>query len=158
AIYGFLIALFFSFFIGKYVMNLITAPVKAQLDRFYERRVNRVLADKKGTDDKLTQAAPFRKRWYLRQDLEAVAKGKVPSGKRPVLITPEQAEREANPPSRWRRWFNEWVLGESPDEESPRTEYNDDPLKIPVTEKDKHLVALWVSDDDPLKTTADGTP
>ena len=104
AIYGFLIALFFSFFLGKYVMNLITAPVKAQLDRFYERRVRAVLAEKKGTGDKLTQAAPFRKRWFLRQDLEDVAKGRAPGGKRPVLMTPEQAEREANPPPRWRRW------------------------------------------------------
>src|SRR6476646_6617128 len=46
AIYGFLIALFFSFFIGKYVMNLITAPVKAQLDRFYDRRIAKVLREK----------------------------------------------------------------------------------------------------------------
>ncbi|MFM7151450.1 MAG: hypothetical protein ACKO23_16560, partial [Gemmataceae bacterium] len=47
AIYGFLFALFFAFFIGKYVMDFITAPVKAQLVRFYDKRMDRVLSEKR---------------------------------------------------------------------------------------------------------------
>jgi sec-independent protein translocase protein TatC len=38
AIFGFLIALFFSFFIGKFVLRIIAAPVEEQMREFYVRR------------------------------------------------------------------------------------------------------------------------
>ncbi|GIW80538.1 MAG: hypothetical protein KatS3mg105_2345 [Gemmatales bacterium] len=42
AIKGFLVALFFSFFIGKPVLQVIAAPVEEQLEAFYDARVERI--------------------------------------------------------------------------------------------------------------------
>ncbi|HXG10063.1 MAG TPA: twin-arginine translocase subunit TatC [Gemmataceae bacterium] len=42
AIYGFGVALIFSFFIGKPVLAFIARPVEEQLDKFYDKRVARV--------------------------------------------------------------------------------------------------------------------
>src|SRR5262245_18483044 len=39
AVYGFLLALVASIFIGPKVLEFIIAPVKAQLDRYYDRRM-----------------------------------------------------------------------------------------------------------------------
>src|SRR3954447_16034343 len=61
AIAGFAVALFASFFIGHIVVGFITAPVKQQLERFYERRQKQVVAEeirdtKNARDTRLTEA------------------------------------------------------------------------------------------------------
>jgi sec-independent protein translocase protein TatC len=45
AIAGFGLALFLSFFIGQYVVDWITAPVKQELHEFYKRRVEKTMKD-----------------------------------------------------------------------------------------------------------------
>jgi sec-independent protein translocase protein TatC len=50
AIYGFGVALVFSFFIGDAVMQYIAKPVEAALNKFYDKRVQDVLADLKKTE------------------------------------------------------------------------------------------------------------
>jgi sec-independent protein translocase protein TatC len=48
AIVGFMIALFFAFFIGKFVLRIIAAPVEEQMAAFYQRRaagISEELAD-----------------------------------------------------------------------------------------------------------------
>src|SRR5947199_471829 len=49
AIYGFLIALVFSFLIGSYVLDIIKAPVESQLKQFDLKRTEKV---KEKLDDK----------------------------------------------------------------------------------------------------------
>src|SRR5947209_11969374 len=69
AIAGFGVALFFSLFIGHYVVKFITAPVKDQLEKFYERRARKIAAEQ-GKDPKLqsiNQPTPFRKIWVPRK-------------------------------------------------------------------------------------------
>src|SRR5207248_7685265 len=46
AVKGFGVALFLSFFIGHLVLNFITAPVKAELKKFYDHRTRKLLAEK----------------------------------------------------------------------------------------------------------------
>ena len=45
AVAGFMIALFFSFFIGKFVLRIIAAPVEEQMAKFYERRAQGIADD-----------------------------------------------------------------------------------------------------------------
>src|SRR2546425_13340529 len=47
AIYGFGVALVFSFFIGDAVMQYIAKPVEEALNKFYDKRVKDVLEDLK---------------------------------------------------------------------------------------------------------------
>jgi len=153
AIYGFCLALFFSFFIGKYVLDGITAPVKQQLDAFYEKRVKKVLAEKGDEVNRLNQPTQFRKYVFLKSQLRAVARGAEPDPGRPVIQTMEEQQEERNPPPWWKRFF----LGAAdPSKPSPFLEdYHGKTIKILDTEKDKHVVELWVSVEKPLFTTAD---
>src|SRR5262249_44075603 len=151
AIWGFLIALFFSFFLGRFVMDLITAPVKTQLDRFYERRVQKVLAEK--TDlTRSNQATEFREFEFLRSQLTAIARGLDPDPRRPVIQTPEDEEAEKNPPPWWKR-----LLKGSDDSgrSANRDDFTGETIKIRDTEKDKHFVTVWMRPKNPLFTTAD---
>src|SRR5436305_6476694 len=63
AIKGFAVALFISFFFGHLVVKLITAPVKSELDRYYNHRVKKVMAEKANDPEfrKVTQPSPFRR-------------------------------------------------------------------------------------------------
>src|SRR5262249_39479388 len=97
AIYYFTIALFFSFFIGRYVMDWITAPVKAQLDRFYEKRVQKVLGEKKEEMARFNKPTPFRKVYFYRPEIEALVKGNKIADRRPIIQTPEEEEQEKTP-------------------------------------------------------------
>src|SRR6516225_6074927 len=45
AIFGFLIALCFSFFIGKAILRVIAAPVEEQLLEFYANRAKQIKVD-----------------------------------------------------------------------------------------------------------------
>jgi sec-independent protein translocase protein TatC len=153
AIYGFGVALFFSFFIGKFVLDGITAPVKKQLDAFYERRVLKVLSETGDEVTRLNQPTPFRKVYFLKSQLRAVARGVAPDPRRPVIQTEKEQQEERNPPS----WFQRFFRGApDPSKSSPFLEdYHGETIKILDTEKDKHVVELWMSVDKPLFTTAD---
>jgi len=61
AVYGFLAAMVLSLPLGKYVLDGITAPVKQQLDRYYDRRMAKVLHEKKDQWIASIRATPFRK-------------------------------------------------------------------------------------------------
>src|SRR5438309_85586 len=63
AIKGFLLALFVSFFLAKYVLAFIRAPVERQLVAFWDRyHANRVaeLAETEGSDDQGTNTVFLR--------------------------------------------------------------------------------------------------
>jgi sec-independent protein translocase protein TatC len=45
AIYGFLVALLFSFFIGRPVLHIISAPVTDQLESFYKDHAQQIEKD-----------------------------------------------------------------------------------------------------------------
>jgi sec-independent protein translocase protein TatC len=124
AIYGFGIAVFISFFFGHLIVAYITAPVKQELERFYERRQKKILAQQ--NYDKKYQSAnrptPFRKVLVPRSQLEALRLGEDPSVPRPRIVTEQQAkEEEANPTvwSRFARWW-EGEESESAEEKGPR--------------------------------------
>src|SRR5262245_65452421 len=53
AIFGFLIALVLSFFIGKPVLQFIAAPVEQQLGKFYDDRVEKIQEQLVGGDKDL---------------------------------------------------------------------------------------------------------
>jgi sec-independent protein translocase protein TatC len=154
AVYGFLIALVLSLFLGKYVLEGITAPVKAQLDGYYDRRMAKVLTEKKEQIGPLNQPTPFRKVWFLRDQLRDVAKGVEPDQRRPVVQTAEEKEREESPPPLWKKW-----LGLVPDTEKPplMEDFQGETRKILDTEKDKDVVPVWMSVDNPLFASADTT-
>ena len=152
AIYGFLFALVFAFFIGRYVMDIITAPVQRQLKAFYKDRMHNVLTEKKHKISALTQSTPFRKHHYLRSQMAAIAKGQEPDTRRPVVVTPESEQAEANPPSGW----HAWMFGNREVEKSAMSDdYSGPTVKIPEAEKDDKLGILWLSADNPLFTAAD---
>jgi sec-independent protein translocase protein TatC len=159
AIAGFGVALFFSLFIGHYVVRFITAPVKDQLEKFYERRANKIRADQ-AKDPKLMRAnepTPFRKIWVPRKQLKDVLAGK--SGdmpERPKIVSQEEAKTGTSEPAAWYIRLWRW-LGEG---DKPPTDPDDTPnlYKIPKGEEDKHLVGLWVSWDKPLNATGDFQP
>ena len=152
---GFGVALFFSLFIGHFVVKIITAPVKDQLEKFYDRRANNIRAEQ-ADNPKLMRAnepTPFRKLWVPRIQLEAIAKGKSGELKdRPKIVDKEPAEgTEAEELPTWRRFWN-WL---GSDKESPDPDATPTPYKIPRGEEEKYLVGLWVSWDKPLNATGD---
>src|SRR5260370_1449188 len=108
AIYGFGFALFFSLFIGHIIVKLITAPVKDQLEQFYERRAKKIRAEQ-ADDPKLMLAnepTPFRKIWVPRKQFAALAKGESGEMKeRPKIVTKEEIDKEKAPPPWYRKWW-----------------------------------------------------
>lgn len=154
AIYGFVFALFISFFLGKMVMEFITAPVKSQLDKFYDRRLESVLAEKRKDLARLTAPAEFRKVQFLRDQLRDVAKGVEPNPRRPVVVTREQEQAEREPPPWWKKFF----LGAAdPSKPAPMREDDQGPeRKIPEAEQGKELVGVWMRVENPLFFAADG--
>ncbi len=77
AVTGFLVALVFSFFLGKTVMNFITAPVKAQLDKFYDKRLDTVLAERSSELKRLTKPGEFHYGCLIPGHFEAGMVGKI---------------------------------------------------------------------------------
>jgi sec-independent protein translocase protein TatC len=153
AIYGFLLALFFSFFIGKTVMDAITAPVKAQLDKFYDRRLQTVLSEKRQELDRFRQPSQFREVSFLRDQLRAVARGVEPNPARPIIQTSKEQEEEKNPPPWWKRFF----LGASNPSKPPamQEDWHGPTRKILDSEQDKEVVTVWMRVENPLFFTAD---
>src|SRR5262245_23205120 len=76
AISGFLVALFFSFFIGKPVLHLIAAPVTDQLRKFHRAHAAQVVKDLH-SDRELQEANQprFVKTSFLRKQIQSMVKG-----------------------------------------------------------------------------------
>src|SRR5438067_2185955 len=76
ALFGFGIALFFSFFVGKPVLQIISAPVEKQLGEFYHKRSKEVYKDAH-TDARLREANQPRwvKMAFNRSQLDAAVRG-----------------------------------------------------------------------------------
>lgn len=151
ALYGFFIALVVSMFIGKMVLDLITAPVKKQLEEYYDRQMRKVLAEKRDQLPHLTRASPFRRVYFYKPQIEALLKKESTRSPRPVIKSKEEQEAEQSPNP-----FG-WLLGgPEKQEESPLLlEDSGKPDVIPEDEMEGKLCELWVSTSNPLFSTAD---
>lgn len=91
AISGFLVALFFSFFIGKPVLHMIAAPVTDQLRKFHKAHAAQVVKDLP-SDRELQEANQprFVKTSFLRKQIQSMVKGE--PLERLLEPLPEQAE------------------------------------------------------------------
>jgi sec-independent protein translocase protein TatC len=143
AIKGFLVAMCFSFFIGRAVVDYITAPVKAQLREFYNRRVAATMEELK-TDpglQKANQPTGFTPLLVRRDQFLAAVRGdpadKVNDFKRPVLPSDAKAEDH----SLWDR-----VMGNAHEKEKD----NPDEEKI----EPDNVYRLWVATGEPLRQMA----
>jgi sec-independent protein translocase protein TatC len=160
AIYGFGIALFFSFFIGHLVVKIITAPVKAELDRFYNKRLRTLLTDASSNDrsKRANQATVFRQHLIPRNQLDALIKGRpteeINKMPRPRIVTAEEMEERKKEPNLFTRFTNK-IFGE--DKEHDPT-FNDAPGNfedISEEDVDKKLVGVWMAIPNPLFFTGD---
>jgi sec-independent protein translocase protein TatC len=161
AIYGFGIALFFSLFIGHIILGIITAPVKSQLERYYDRRQKRILAQQQTNAEfqEANRPSPFRAVLVPRKQFAALAKGEDPTMPRPRIVTEKQIQEEKNPVppsflSQASKWFNTVTLEYDEAAEVGEKETGET-TPIPEADKDKELVRLWVSTESPLKNAAD---
>jgi sec-independent protein translocase protein TatC len=138
---GFGVALFFSFFIGKYAVDFITAPVKGQLRAFYNRRVEKTMKELQTNTSlqKVNKPTGFTKALFLRDQLQAALKGapreELEKVKRPLLRREEMGSEEASMLSR--------LVGRSGDPEQPGEDEE-------VVQEDA-VVPLWISYGEPLK-------
>jgi sec-independent protein translocase protein TatC len=138
---GFGLAVFFSFFIGKYAVDFITAPVKDQLRAFYNRRVEKTMKELESNSSlqKANKPTGFTKAYFLRDQLQGALKGasreELEKTKRPILHRDEVGNDEASILSR--------LVGRNGDKEQPR----DDEEVI----QEEALVPLWISYGEPLK-------
>jgi sec-independent protein translocase protein TatC len=151
AIWGFGGALILSFFIGHIVVDWITRPVKSELHAFYRRRQAKVLSEKK---DEITRLAnkptPFRALLIPKKQLEAIVKGQDPEMDRPRIMTKEQIKARANPPTFWQKF---WRGGSDEEDEHTYDDHEGAEGKfttIPAEEKEKYVVRLWASVENPM--------
>jgi sec-independent protein translocase protein TatC len=147
AIAGFGVALFLSFFIGHLVVEFITAPVKRELSKFYERRSRKILAEQTSdpTFKQASQRTAFTSIWVPRRQLEAAVKGQPTDMDRPRIVSDEE-EAERKTPSFFGKWF-----GKDEEEAGP----NKGPFTdIKASEANKELVPLWISYGNPLEAAA----
>jgi sec-independent protein translocase protein TatC len=145
ALGGFGIALFFSFFIGKYAVDFITAPVKQQLRAFYNRRVEKTMKELQSNSglQKVNRPTGFTKVYFRRDQLQAALKG-TPRGelektKRPVRAHDVAGNNEASLLDR--------LMGRSGDP--------DQPAEDEEVVKEEDLIPLWLSVGEPLKTAGE---
>jgi sec-independent protein translocase protein TatC len=141
AFYGFLVALFFSFIIGQYAVDFITAPVKEQLHVFYNRRVEKTMEELRNNShlQKVNKPTGFTKVYFRRDQLLAALKGapraELEKYKRPVLRS-DKADNEEAP-------LLESLLG--------RSGAKDQVAEDEETIQEEALVPLYVSFGEPLK-------
>lgn len=154
AVAGFGIAVFFSFFIGHFVVAWITAPVKQQLREFYKRRQTTVLKQKETEIHAIAnRPTPFRVMLIPTQQLRAVLKGDDPKMDRPRILSEEEKQVVDKPLT----WFERFIQGKTTAEEDPALKDHEGKyFDIPKGEEDKHLTPLWVSIRDPLFFQSDG--
>lgn len=142
AVAGFGVAVFLSFFIGRYAVDFITAPVKEQLRAYHERRVEKIRQDLHN-DPNLQANAPagWTKTYFLRDQFEALRDGK------------STEEIEAFPRPRWADdeenkkgpTLLERLFGRAADKENK-------PDEQVVTKTD--VVPMWTSPGEPLLNAA----
>src|SRR5436309_2831562 len=91
ALTGFAVAMFFSLFIARPVLEYIKAPVREQLEAFYARRAKDALRER-DSDPKLkgVNRPQFVKMDFLSIQLQAAQQGKAPPQQLPPL--PEDGE------------------------------------------------------------------
>jgi sec-independent protein translocase protein TatC len=166
AVAGFGVALFLSFFVGHIVVRFITAPVKAELDRFYNKRVKTLMAEKanESAENKVKQISPSRSYLIPRKQFDALRQGKpaaeINKMPRPRIVTKEEEEEEKNPGFLARS--APWLFGESKEKDPT---YNDAKegsfekivvdAKNPDPDLDKHFYRLWIAVENPLFVTGD---
>ncbi len=164
AVYGFLLALVVSLFLGKYVLDVITAPISSQLDAYYTRLMYRVLKEQGGTS--LNQAGEFRLQGFYRPQLTALLAGKAIPTDRPIIVPDAEAERiakekEAGPQPAgglldwlWSAW--NWVGGSSAGEKGiTKSDWKGKETPIPQADADKEIIYLWVRAENPLFEAAE---
>ncbi len=138
---GFGVALFMSFFIGKYAVDFITAPVKEQLRAFYNRRVEKTMKELQNDTSlqKVNKPTGFTKTYFLREQLQAALKGvpraELEKTKRPILRREKTGNDEASILSR--------LMSRAGDKDQPGEDEK-------VVSEDA-LVPLWISYGEPLK-------
>jgi sec-independent protein translocase protein TatC len=153
AIYGFLIALLGSFFIGHYVVEWIKAPVESQLKDFYDRHLDKVLTQKRGEIERgLNRPTPFREYLFYRPQIEALLKGQPIPERRPVALTPDEEYYEKNPPT----WVDRNIRGIKPPGTNPLlNDSKAEQHRFPEEELPNHTITLWIAVKAPLFTVAD---
>jgi sec-independent protein translocase protein TatC len=145
ALGGFGIALFLSFFIGKYAVDFITAPVKQQLRAFYNRRVEKTMKELQSSSNlqKVNRPTGFTKVYFRRDQLQAALKGaprdELEKAKRPIRGHDPAGNDEASLLDR--------LMGRSGDQ--------DQPAQDEEVVKEEDLVPLWLSVGEPLKTAGE---
>jgi sec-independent protein translocase protein TatC len=139
---GFGVALIFSFFVGYYVLQYITAPVKDQLRLFYQRRVDATMKELKTdpTYQKANRPTEFTQIFIVRDQLRAAVGNKpieeVNDVKRPVLV-----EKEAKAPEEKSWWDRLTGGGDNAPPQDPEVQrINPD-----------QVVKLWVAHVEPLR-------
>ncbi|MSR32268.1 MAG: twin-arginine translocase subunit TatC [Gemmataceae bacterium] len=102
---GFLIAFIPSFFVGWHVVEFITAPVKSELKKFYERRVKSINEDlKNGSEDlaKLNKPTDYTRMLFSRAQMEALFKGE--STEKINKMSVPELDKEASNPNQLSLW------------------------------------------------------
>ena len=154
AVKGFLAAMVLALCVGHIVVEWIKAPVSQQLDEFYKRRSQKVMAgeQKDKSTSQSNKATTFRKIWMVRQQLVAASKGESTKMNRPVILSSEELASIDKPLSLW----DKWIEGKKEVTKDPK--YLDEPgeqFQILEGDEDKHLVSFWISLQDPLFFTGD---
>jgi sec-independent protein translocase protein TatC len=141
AIKGFGVALFFSFFVGYYVLQYITSPVKEQLREFYQRRVDTTMKEleRDPTYRKANRPTEFTPLLVLRPQLKDALSDKpineVNAHKRPVL-----ADNDAKAPEEKSWWDRLTGGGDKGPAEGEVQKITSD-----------QVVRLWVAHAEPLR-------
>src|SRR5262249_51878132 len=104
------------------------------------------------------RATPFRAVLVPRKQMEALAKGQDPEMGRPRLVTTEEqkAKEEQKDAPLWKRILKGDWWESTPEKDPSEKEHPDlPPVEIPEQNKDKDLVRLWMSVENPLFYTGD---
>jgi sec-independent protein translocase protein TatC len=143
ALAGFGVALFFSFFIGWYAVQFITAPVKEQLRAYHERRVKKTMQELQNNSDlqKINTPTPWTKFYFDRRQFKALLEGKSSEeiAEFPRPVWPDDVAKTEEQP-----WFDR-MIGRAADQEIK-------PEEVRVTKND--VVGMWIASGEPLTDAA----
>ncbi|MBL8794059.1 MAG: twin-arginine translocase subunit TatC [Planctomycetia bacterium] len=96
AIFGFCFAMVISLFFGKPVLDFIAAPVQRELEKFYDRRVEKVMAElEKDPDMATNKPTQFMHLTFTKDQMAAIGAGKLEAAGAPMPFTAEEWEKEA---------------------------------------------------------------
>jgi sec-independent protein translocase protein TatC len=160
AIYGFGFALFLSFFVGHFVVKIITAPVKAELDRFYNKRLKTSLTEASSNtrSRETNQRTQFRRHLIPREQLDALIKGRpteeINKMPRPRIVSAEEMAQSKKTPDPLTRLTN-WIFGEDKEHDPLLSDHQGNFETISEEDVEKKMVGLWVALEDPLFFTGD---